>query len=122
MEEITTMKESTADPNLVACCGLYCGACGAYLRGRCPGCRENHKAAWCKVRSCCIENQFASCADCKEHEDVHDCRWFNNWISKLFGLIFRSDRAACIRQIRSIGIEGHATEMAKCKRQSIKRG
>jgi hypothetical protein len=39
----------------------------------------------------------------------------------LFGFIFRSDRAACIRQIRLIGIEGHAAEMAKGKRQSIKR-
>jgi hypothetical protein len=27
------MKEIIADPQLVAHCGLYCGACGAYLRG-----------------------------------------------------------------------------------------
>ena len=43
------MKEIVADPKLVAYCGLYCGACGAYLRGRCPGCIENYKATWCKV-------------------------------------------------------------------------
>jgi len=32
------MKEIIADEKLVAKCGLYCGACGAYLKGRCPGC------------------------------------------------------------------------------------
>lgn len=115
------MKEIGADAKLVACCGLYCGACRAYLRGRCPGCRENHKAAWCKVRKCCISNQFASCAECKDFQNPQDCRMFNNWISKVFGFIFRSDRAACVRQIRGIGIEQHASEMAKNKRQTIKK-
>ncbi|MGA2061582.1 MAG: DUF3795 domain-containing protein [Thermoguttaceae bacterium] len=115
------MKEIVADPKLVACCGLYCGACRAYLGGRCPGCRENHKASWCKVRVCCISNQFASCAECKEFQNPQDCRMFNNWISKLFGLIFRSDRAACVRQIRQIGLEAHAADMAGKKRQTIKR-
>ena len=115
------MKEIVADPQLVAHCGLYCGACGAYLRGRCPGCRENHKATWCKVRTCCQNNQYASCADCKEHQDPRGCRWYNNWIAKAFGFIFRSNRAACIEQIRLIGIENHAADMAKNQRQSIKR-
>ena len=115
------MKDIVADAKLVACCGLYCGACRAYLRGRCGGCRENHKASWCKVRACCIGNQFASCADCTDFQNPRDCRKFNNWIAKIFGLIFRSDRAACIGQIRRIGIEGHAAEMAKSKRQTIKK-
>jgi hypothetical protein len=46
---------------------------------------------------------------------------FNNFISKIFGFIFRSDRAACIDQIKEIGIQGHAQKMAAEKRQSIKR-
>jgi hypothetical protein len=46
---------------------------------------------------------------------------FNNWIAKVFGLIFRSDRAACVRQIRHVGIEQHASEMAKNRRQTIKK-
>mgnify|MGYP001174253203 CR=1 FL=1 len=45
---------------LVAYCGLYCGQCTKYLKGKCPGCKENEKASWCKTRSCCIENDFAS--------------------------------------------------------------
>jgi hypothetical protein len=115
------MKEILVNPELVARCGLYCGACGAHLRGRCPGCKENNKATWCKVRSCCQDNRYATCTDCVEHRDPRGCRWFNNWIAKLFGFIFRSDRAACIDQIRLIGIEGHAAEMVKSKRHSIKR-
>jgi hypothetical protein len=115
------MKEIVADPKLVAACGLYCGACGAYRRGRCPGCKENHKAGWCKVRSCCQTNRYASCAECSEHEDPRDCRWYDNWIAKLFGFIFRSNRAACIDQIRLTGLDAHAADMAKNKRQSFKR-
>jgi hypothetical protein len=46
---------------------------------------------------------------------------FNNLISKAFALIFRSNRAACIKQIRDIGIQGHAEMMAEHKLQSLKR-
>ena len=113
------MKEIVSDPELVAYCGLYCGACGAYLRDRCPGCHENQKATWCKVRSCCIDNQYSSCADCKQFDDPNDCKMFNNFVSKIFAFIFRSDRAACIQQIRKSGIQGHADKMAASKRQSV---
>ena len=115
------MNQIVADAKLVAYCGLYCGACRAYLTGRCPGCHENQKASWCKVRTCCATNAYASCADCKQHGDPRDCKMFNNIISKLFGLIFRSDRAACIRQIKDLGLQGHAENMARSRRQSIKR-
>jgi len=116
------MKAIVSDPSLVAYCGLYCGACGSYLRDRCPGCHENAKATWCKVRSCCIEHAYKSCADCKDFANVQACRKYNNIISKLFGLIFRSNRAACIAQISALGIDGHAEAMAKVGRQSIRRG
>jgi hypothetical protein len=115
------MKEIVSDPNLVAHCGLYCGACKAYLKGRCPGCHENAKASWCKVRSCCMEQELATCADCDEFPDPMACRKYNNIVARVFGFIFRSDRAACIRQIREIGISGHADTMATQKRPSIKR-
>jgi len=115
------MKEIVSDPNLVAYCGLYCGACGAYLKGRCPGCHENSKAAWCKIRSCCREHGYASCANCEEFQDPQQCTKFNNFMSKVFAVIFRSDRAACIRQIRELGLQEHADRMAASKRQSIKR-
>jgi len=113
--------EIAKDKNLVAYCGLYCGACGTYLKGRCPGCHENRKATWCKVRSCCSNRKYESCADCAEFPNPNECRFFNNIISKIFGLIFRSDRAACIRQIREQGIEAHAADMAGKKRHTIKK-
>jgi hypothetical protein len=115
------MREIASDPNFVAYCGLYCGACGSLLRGRCPGCHENEKAKWCKVRSCCIEHEFASCADCKEYADPRACRDFNSFLAKLFGFVLRSDRAACIEQIRRLGVQGHADEMSRAKRQTIRR-
>jgi hypothetical protein len=115
------MKPIVADVQLVAYCGLYCGACGAYRRGRCPGCHENQKAGWCGVRKCCKENGYSSCAECKTTPEPRDCRKFHNFISRLFGLIFRSDRRACILQIREKGLQGHAEAMAASQRQSVRR-
>jgi hypothetical protein len=50
-----------------------------------------------------------------------DCKNFNNFMSKVFGFLFKSDRAACIRQIREKGIEKHAEIMAENGWQSIKK-
>jgi hypothetical protein len=115
------MKEVVSSPDLVAYCGLYCGACGSYLKEKCPGCHENEKAKWCAIRTCCADNGYLSCADCKEFENPADCKKFNNLMAKIFGLIFRSDRLACIRQIKELGVQGHADKMAAIRRQSIKR-
>jgi hypothetical protein len=115
------MREIVSDAELVAHCGLYCGACRAYLKERCPGCHENRKATWCGVRTCCMEHDYASCADCAEFADPKDCKKFNNVIAKLFGLLFRSNRPACIAQIRTLGLQGHADNMAENRRQTIKR-
>jgi len=115
------MKEVVSSPALVAYCGLYCGACGSYLRERCPGCHENEKAKWCRVRICCIENQYLSCAECKELDNPKDCKKFENMFARLASLIFRSDRHACIRQIEELGIQGHADNMTEHRRQTIKR-
>ncbi|HEY41366.1 MAG TPA: DUF3795 domain-containing protein [Dehalococcoidia bacterium] len=115
------MKEVLSNPDLVAYCGLYCGACRSYLRDKCPGCHENEKAKWCKIRVCCIDNKYLSCADCQQYDNLKDCKLFNNFMAKIFSFIFRSDRPACIQQIRELGIQGHADNMAETKRQSIKR-
>ena len=114
-------ETSSADPRLVAFCGLYCGECGAFKRGRCPGCAGNAKATWCTVRKCCLDAQRDSCASCPDHINPVTCGKFHNWISRLFGFIFRSDRAACIHRLREIGRETFAKEMAGTGRQSIKR-
>lgn len=87
----------------------------------CQGCHENTKASWCKIRSCCMENGYASCADCTQFANVMDCKKFNNLFSKVFALIFRSDRKACIAMIKESGYENFAAFMAENKLQSIRR-
>jgi hypothetical protein len=115
------MRELAASADQVAACGLYCGACKAYLAERCDGCRENTKATWCRVRSCCNERSLSSCAECADFPDPRRCAKFNNFMSKLFGLILRSDRAACVAQIRRLGLEGHAHAMAQQRLHTIRR-
>jgi len=114
------MKEIVADKNLVAYCGLYCGACRSYLKEKCPGCRENHKASWCTIRKCCMENNYQTCADCQLIK-LEDCKKFNNFISKVIGFMFNSDRTACICRIKEKSVEAFAEEMKVSKRQSIPR-
>ncbi len=116
----STLKEITADKSLIAFCGLYCGACRSYLSGKCPGCRMNEKATWCKVRTCCLENNYASCADCTSVE-LMECKKFNNFFSKMIGLVLNSDRSACIKRIKEIGYEEYAVEMTNSRRQTIRR-
>ncbi|MFZ4521249.1 MAG: DUF3795 domain-containing protein [Bacteroidales bacterium] len=115
------MKPVTADKSLVAFCGLYCGACKKYLSGSCPGCHDNEKASWCKIRSCNLEHGYSSCADCKDFTDPMDCKKFNNFFSKVFAILFKSDRAACIAKIRESGYEEFAQFMADNNLQSVKR-
>lgn len=116
------MKTVVSDAELVAYCGLYCGACKAYLLERCPGCHKNEKASWCKIRTCCMGRSYSSCAECKDFKEPKECGKFNNFISKVFGFLFRSDRAACIRQIKKNGLKGHADIQAKEKKHSIRPG
>jgi hypothetical protein len=114
------MKEIQVKQELIAFCGLYCGACGRYLKGRCPGCQENEKASWCKIRSCCIENNYSSCAVCADFENAKDCSKFDNFFGRVIGFLLRSDRNACINQIKTLGLEGHAKAMAELGRPSIR--
>jgi hypothetical protein len=115
------MREIVADQSLIAACGLYCGACRKYLGGHCPGCPSNEKAKWCGVRSCCLQRGYKSCADCTDFHNVKDCKKYNNWIARAFGLIFRSNRSACIALIREHGYPAFAVEMAEKRRQSLPR-
>jgi hypothetical protein len=68
-----------------------------------------------------MEKQIKSCAECAEFSDPRTCSKFNNFMSRIFGLIFKSDRAACIAQIRYLGLEAHAKAMAEMGTQTIKR-
>jgi hypothetical protein len=115
------MREIQESTELVAHCGLFCGACRSYLKESCPGCHENEKATWCAVRSCCRDKKLATCADCVDFPNPRDCSKYNNFMARLFGFVFSSDRAACIAQIKTLGLDGHAKKMAELRIQTIKR-
>ena len=115
------MKQIVANASLVAKCGLYCGACKRYLNDKCPGCAANEKASkWCKVRTCNLENGYATCADCGIGS-IDTCKLYNHFMAKVFGLIFRSDRRACIERIRAIGPAEFAEEMSAKRMVSLPR-
>lgn len=113
------MKNIKADKQLIAACGLYCGACRKYLAEKCLGCHLNEKASWCKIRTCVHQHGFHSCAECGK--DVTECKTYSNFIGKIFAFLFRSDRPACIRYIREHGEEAFADEMTRCRCQTMKK-
>lgn len=113
------MKQITADTGHIAACGLYCGACRKYLADKCSGCKDNKKAEWCKIRSCCLANGYSTCAGCSK--DVANCSKFSNLIGKVFAFLFNSDREACIRYIKENGEQAFAKEMSERKCQTMKR-
>ena len=115
------MKEIKKDLNLIAFCGLYCGACKKFLMDKCLGCVNNKKASWCKVRLCCLENKYQSCADCKKFINNNECKKLNNFFSKIIGFILKSNRNACLELIKEKGYEKFAEEMTKRGMSSIKK-
>ncbi len=113
------MANIEANRQLIAACGLYCGACRKYLVNKCPGCHRNEKATWCKIRKCVIDKGYHTCAECTHH--VTDCKAYSNFIGKIFAFLFRSDRPACIRYIKEHGEQAFAEEMVYRGSQTIKR-
>jgi hypothetical protein len=115
------MKDITCNADTIAFCGLYCGACKKFLSDKCPGCQGNDKASWCKIRACCMEHDYRSCADCTEFADVSECKKFDNFMARIFGLLFNSNRVACIHVIKDQGYDAFAEQMTESKRQSMPR-
>lgn len=114
-------KTVVTDSSAIAFCGLYCGACKRYLRDACPGCQKNDRASWCKVRSCCIVHGYRSCADCTELADIAGCTKLHNFVAKVFGIVFNSNRDACLAMIKEKGYDGFAEHMASRKLQALPR-
>ena len=108
--------------DLIAYCGLYCASCKQYLKGKCPGCKENQKASWCKIRTCCIDNNFISCADCREFDNPKACKKYHNFVARLIELAFRSDRSKSIAFIKEYDYQAFADKMTMDKVMSFKKG
>jgi hypothetical protein len=110
---------SISKAQLIAACGLYCSNCTKYTNGKCPGCKENTKATWCKIRNCCFEKQIANCAECLEHSNPKECGKYNNIFSKTIEFISKTDRSLCIQMIRNYGNEYFADRMAASGKMSL---
>ena len=98
---------------VLAHCGLVCSQCGMYLKGRCRGCHsERPMHSRCKVKRCCLDRQYATCAQCDDFANLKQCGKLHNLISIVFGFIFRSNRIGNLGRIREIGVEKFADEAA----------
>lgn len=125
------MRPIISSTQLIAACGLYCGACRKYRRNRCPGCRtpdseilslglpRNKWLQRCGIRKCCKTKGFSTCAECDT--DVRCCEKHNGLVGRLFSLLFNSDRAACIRFIRKNGVEAFANWMSWNEQKTIRK-
>jgi hypothetical protein len=91
---------------IVGCCGLVCSKCGSYTSKKCRGCRgERPIFQNCKIRKCNIDKGYDTCADCKDFQDLRECRKLNNIISKIFGFFSHTNRIEGLNRIREIGLE-----------------
>jgi hypothetical protein len=98
----------------VACCGLVCSECGAFKKKRCQGCHSDRPMFRnCPVKKCVMECSHATCADCAEFADLKQCGKLHNWISRIFGFIFRSDRIGNLMSIRSQGFDSFKSQHSK---------
>ncbi len=66
------------------CCGAYCKTCPEY-NSNCKGCKTGYadgsrdiKKARCRIKVCCINNNFSSCADCEKFETCEIIQQFHN--------------------------------------------
>ena len=103
-----TDKEINKDENLIAHCGLYCGACPSFKSGKCEGCRgTSSKCAvlykQCKVRPCCAGNGFFTCADCTIYASTKECKKYNPLLLKIASWVESSDRSKAIEMIKTKG-------------------
>ena len=103
-----TDKQINKDENLIAYCGLFCGACPHRTAGKCDGCRGNSEKSAalykaCQVKPCCGENEFFTCADCTIYACVKECKKYNPLLLKIASRVECSDRSKAIEMIKSKG-------------------
>jgi hypothetical protein len=98
----------SANEQLIAYCGLYCGACPSFTSGKCEGCRSNSakssvKFKKCPVKPCCAENGFFTCADCTECASVKECKKYNPLFLRIASRLEGSDRSKAVEMIKAKG-------------------
>jgi hypothetical protein len=96
---------------IIAHCGIVCSKCGSFRKGKCKGCHsEKPMFRNCPIKKCNLAAKLATCADCNDFQNLKGCKKLNNIISKIFGLIFRSNRIGNLVHIREVGLEAFKEE------------
>ncbi len=70
----------------IGCCGALCGTCPVLKEQACKGCKIGYEdgnrdisKARCKIKVCCINKKYQSCADCLEYDT---CSVLNDFYNK----------------------------------------
>jgi hypothetical protein len=118
-------KQIIANEDLISYCGFYCGACPKFQKDECTGCKgDNPKCAAgykaCKVRPCCLENGYSTCADCKKYETVKDCKDYNPLMIRFGQFVTRTNRRKGIEMIKEKGETGFMNFMIDKKWVTVK--
>jgi len=99
-------QEQAGSTVIVANCGLVCTKCGMHLKGKCTGCySEKHINMNCNIKKCAESRGYDTCAECKDFQNLKECGTLNNFISKFFGFVFKTDKVGNLYRIREIGLE-----------------
>lgn len=65
----------------------------------------------CKVKKCCIDRQYTTCAECNEFVNLKECGKLYNLISRFFGFVFRTNRIGNLNRVREVGIDQFQREV-----------
>ncbi len=57
-----------------------------------------------------MDNEYDTCADCKDFQELRECKKLNNIISKIFGFFSETNRTESLNRIREIGLEKFKAE------------
>ena len=57
-----------------------------------------------------MDNEYDTCADCTDFQELRECKKLNNIISKIFGFIYKTNRIESLNRIREIGLEKFKAE------------
>ena len=85
MQSGTPSPASGQEPPVayVGCCGAYCGTCRPLRDGCCRGCKLGYRtgardlsSARCRMKVCCLNKGFETCADCPEFDSCEVVQGF----------------------------------------------
>jgi len=96
-----------SDKEYMGCCGAYCKTCFGITEELCKGCKIGYingerdlNKAKCKMKVCCMEKKYSTCAECPKFET---CNIINEFFRKN-GYKYKKYQEA-IMYIRNSGYE-----------------